>query len=160
MIFCLRWARPDGVTRSKILLALECCVPNYRDSQAHHYRSYQVWEGVYDSQCPIVPSHEPVGTIVALGPTAKAQGKWKIGQRVGIILFQNACHHCISCATTKDVRFCKNAKHAGLHNDGGMAEYMVADAEAAVELPDAVPFEQAASLMCAGVSLSLAGDVH
>lgn len=115
--------------------------------------SYQVWEGVYESKCPIIPSQEPVGTIVAIGSEVKAVGKWKVGQRVGIILFQNACNHCVNCETTKDVRFCKSAKHAGLHNDGGMAEYMVADADAAVALPDEVPFEQAASLMCAGVRI-------
>lgn len=111
---------------------------------------------MYESTCPIVPSHEPVGTIVALGK--KAQAKWSIGQRVGIILFQNACNHCIGCETTKDVRFCKSGKHAGLHHNGGMAEYMVADAEAAVELPDDIPFEQAASLMCAGVCPSRFGS--
>ena len=39
----------------------------------------------------------------------------------------------------------------GLVNDGGMAEYMVSDAESVVLLPDSLSFEQAAPLMCAGV---------
>lgn len=86
-----------------------------------------------------------------MGVNVRAKGKWKIGQRVGVILFQHPCLQCIGCEATKDVRFCKNAKHAGLHHDGGMAEYMVAHADAAVQLPDDVPFEQAASLTCAGV---------
>jgi len=54
------------------------------------HTDYQVWQGVYESPCPIVPSHEPVGTVVAVGP--KAQKKWKVGQRVGVILFQHQCH--------------------------------------------------------------------
>lgn len=36
-----------------------------------------MWEGVYESPLPIVPSQEPVSTVVALGP--EAEGKWKIG---------------------------------------------------------------------------------
>lgn len=41
---------------------------------------------------------------------------------------------------------------AGISADGGFAEYVVADADSSVELPDGVAFEQAAPLMCAGVS--------
>jgi D-arabinose 1-dehydrogenase-like Zn-dependent alcohol dehydrogenase len=52
------------------------------------------------------------------------------------------------------VRFCKNNETAGLLNDGGMAEYMIGDADDCVLLPDNLSFEQAAPLMCAGVSFS------
>lgn len=113
--------------------------------------SYQVWEGVYESPTPLVPSHEPVGTIVAMGKKAGKAGKWKIGQRVGYLLFKHQCHNCLGCETYKDIRFCFNKNLAGLKNDGGMAEYSTADADNAVLLPDDVPFEQAAPLMCAGV---------
>ena len=114
------------------------------------HTDYQVWEGVYESPLPVVPSHEPVGTVVAVG--AKAQDKWKVGQRVGVLLFKHQCHHCASCKAGNDIRFCENVELAGLKNDGGMAEYMVADAENTVLLPDSVSFEQAAPLLCAGVS--------
>jgi hypothetical protein len=43
----------------------------------------------------------------------------------------------------------------GLKNDGGMAEYIIGDAENTVLLPDSLSFEQAAPLMCAGVSLPI-----
>jgi len=111
----------------------------------------QVWEGVYKSPFPIVPSHEPVGTIVAVGP--KAQGNWKVGQRVGVILFQHQCHTCVPCQTINDIRFCENNEKAGLVNDGGMAEYMVSDSESIVLLPDSLTFEQGAPLMCAGATV-------
>lgn len=39
----------------------------------------------------------------------------------------------------------------GLLHDGGMAEYMISDAENTVLLPESLSFEQAAPLMCAGV---------
>ncbi|KAK5689661.1 hypothetical protein LTR17_026187 [Elasticomyces elasticus] len=87
-----------------------------------------------------------------MGPKAKAFGKWKLGQRVGAVMFKAACQHCIGCETTKDVRFCKQNQIAGLKHDGGMAGYMLADADETVLLPDDVPFEQAAPLLCAGAT--------
>ncbi|KAE9379487.1 putative alcohol dehydrogenase [Stipitochalara longipes BDJ] len=115
------------------------------------HTDYQVMEGVYKSPCPIIPSHEPVGTIVAVG--SKVEGKWKVGQRVGVNLFQHQCHSCVPCETTNDIRFCENKGMTGLVNDGGMAEYMVSDSESVVLLPDSLSFEQAAPLMCAGATV-------
>ncbi|KAK4904968.1 hypothetical protein LTR49_025675 [Elasticomyces elasticus] len=86
-----------------------------------------------------------------MGPKAKAFGKWKLGQRVAAVMFKAACQHCIGCETTKDVRFCKQNQVAGLKHDGGMAN-MLADADATASLPDEVPFEQAAPLLCAGAT--------
>lgn len=116
------------------------------------HTDYQVWEGTYESPLPIVPSHEPAGTVVALGPQAQAEGKWKIGDRVGIILFRHACKHCAGCEVTGDIRFCEKGDFAGLKGDGGMAEYAIGDAANMVRVPDKIGFVQAAPLMCAGVS--------
>lgn len=102
----------------------------------------------------MTPSHEPVGTIVALG--SEVDG-WKVGDRIGALLFRHACGTCQECQRSLrevgrcDLRFCKNASLAGLKDDGGLAEYMIADAADAVKLPDSVQFEQGAPLMCAGV---------
>ena len=49
---------------------------------------------------------------------------------------------------------------AGLMNDGGMAEYIISDAENCVLLPDDVSFEQAAPLMCAGVCAMTTAGKH
>jgi D-arabinose 1-dehydrogenase-like Zn-dependent alcohol dehydrogenase len=76
---------------------------------------------------------------------------WALGQRVGILLFRHACGTCVNCRATGDVRFCKVRNMAGLANDGGMAEYIVGDADNCVLLPDEISYEQAAPLMCAGV---------
>ncbi|KAF2873554.1 alcohol dehydrogenase GroES-like domain-containing protein [Massariosphaeria phaeospora] len=112
------------------------------------HTDYQVWEGVFQSKTPLVPSHEPVGTIVAVG--LKASAKWNVGQRVGVLLFRHQCGSCMKCKTVNDVRFCENIGMAGVNSDGGMAEYMVGDADTLCSLPDAIPFEQGAPLMCAG----------
>lgn len=74
--------------------------------------------------------------------------------------FRHPCYSCVGCKSARDprqpdrpdVRFCQNKEMAGISADGGFAEYAVADADSSVELPDGVPFEQAAPLMCAGVS--------
>ena len=118
------------------------------------HTDYQVWEGVYGQvygfKPPLTPSHEPVGTIVAVG--SKAQARWQVGQRVGVSFFRHACSTCIGCTTTKDIRWCENKELGGLSHDGGMAEYIIGDADTLVPLPDGIPFDQAAPLMCAGVS--------
>ncbi|PVH93547.1 putative alcohol dehydrogenase [Periconia macrospinosa] len=116
------------------------------------HTDYQVWEGVYGSPTPLIGSHEPVGTIVSVG--SKAQNKWKVGQRIGASLFRHACHTCWGCKNYgDDIRQCQTKETAGLFNDGGFAEYMVADAETTVLLPDSISFEQAAPLMCAGLTV-------
>lgn len=117
-----------------------------------------MYEGVYESACPMTPSHEPAGTVVVVGRKAAAQ--WKPGQRIGMLNFRHACNECTGCRTVRDpqvsdepdVRFCENKEMAGITSDGGFAEYVVADANTSILLPDFVPFEQAAPLMCAGVS--------
>lgn len=114
------------------------------------HTDYQVWQGVYESPLPIAGSHEPVGTIVAVG--SKAQSKWKVGQRVGVLLFRHACHQCLNCKNTHDIRFCENGDFAGLRANGGFAEYIIGDGDNIASIPDEIPFEQAAPLMCAGVS--------
>lgn len=120
------------------------------------HTDFQVYEGVYASKCPIIPSHEPVGIIAALGKNVDS--KWKVGQRVGVLNFRHACGQCNRCVWHKqanngtvDARFCKRKNMAGITADGGFAEYLVADATTTVLLPDGLSFEQAAPLMCAGV---------
>ncbi|KAL4871491.1 hypothetical protein BDV12DRAFT_163852 [Aspergillus spectabilis] len=143
-------------------------VPSYGDNDlllkvgaaSFCHTDYQVYEGVYQSPCPITPSHEPVGTVVELGKTAAKAG-WKTGQRVGMLNFRHACRTCIGCKVARDphqpdqpdARFCENKDMAGISSDGGFAEYVVADADTSVPLPEGVSFEQAAPLMCAGATV-------
>ncbi|GKT48141.1 alcohol dehydrogenase [Colletotrichum spaethianum] len=126
-------------------------VPNARDGEllvrikaaSFCHTDFQVYEGVYQSKCPIIPSHEP-----------------KVGQRVGVLNFRHACGECNQCMWHKqaydgtvDARFCKRRDMAGITAKGGFAEYMVADAMTTVLLPDVLSFEQAAPLMCAGATV-------
>lgn len=115
----------------------------------------QVHQGVYESRFPMVPSHEPVGTIVRRG--LNTDSKWEIGQRVGVLNFKHPCGSCRKCRWHKgeygtlDARFCESKNMAGITTDGGFAEYLLADAATTVLLPEGLGFEQGAPLMCAGV---------
>jgi hypothetical protein len=75
---------------------------------------YRVWEGICASPFPTVPSHEPGGTVVQVDP--KAKEKFKIGDRMGALLFSNN-DHCVNCELFDDIRFCKNVEFKGLKND-------------------------------------------
>ncbi|KAL4981328.1 chaperonin 10-like protein [Aspergillus falconensis] len=131
------------------------------------HTDYQVYDGTFKSPLPLTPSHEPVGTIVEVGPKAATSG-WRVGQRVGMLNPRHACNACIECRVARDpkspdkpdIRFCRGETMdmAGITGDGGLAEYVVADADASVLLPDGVEFEQAAPLMCAGATVWAALD--
>ncbi|KAK7415938.1 hypothetical protein QQX98_005511 [Neonectria punicea] len=122
------------------------------------HTDYQVYEGAYGTELPFTGSHEPPGTIAALGP--EVAGDWKVGDRVGVLNFRNPCGNCSGCkwrSTTVgslDARYCDNKTMNGiLKADGGFAEYMIASDYALVHLPDNLSFEQAAPLMCAGATV-------
>lgn len=105
----------------------------------------------------MIPSHEPAGVVVQVGEDAE---RWKVGDRVGVLNFKNACSQCPDCISTQrryrtvDPRFCRQREAAGFQHDGAFAEYLVADAATTVALPDSMSFEQAAPLLCAGVCFS------
>lgn len=118
----------------------------------------QVLNGQFNTKLPMIPSHEPAGTVVRVG--AKCEGRWQVGDRVGVLNFKKSCSKCSGCNLAKreygglDPRFCDTREMAGFHHDGAFAEYMIADPETTVKLPASLSFEQAAPLMCAGVSLN------
>ncbi|KAF2833785.1 GroES-like protein [Ophiobolus disseminans] len=116
----------------------------------------QVLRGQFPAKLPMIPSHEPAGRIVQVG--SKAKGQWKVGDRVGILNFKNACEDCVGCrqharrAARPDPRFCQRREMAGFRHDGAFAQYMLADPETTVHLPSTVSYEQGAPLMCAGAT--------
>ncbi|KAJ9618110.1 hypothetical protein H2203_009291 [Taxawa tesnikishii (nom. ined.)] len=118
-----------------------------------------VYEGAFKTKLPHTGSHEPTGTIAALGPDVS--GEWKVGDRVGVYLFTNPCGSCSGCkwysatfGQKPKARYCDNRTMCGIvGTDGGFAEYMLAHDEAVVKIPEEVSFEQAAPMMCAGATV-------
>jgi propanol-preferring alcohol dehydrogenase len=106
---------------------------------------------------PLVPGHEVVGRIVAMGPGAD---RWPLGTRVGIPWLGRTCGECRYCRTGRE-NLCDRARFTGYTLDGGYAEQMAAHARFAFRVPDTYGAVEAAPLLCAGMighrSLSLAG---
>jgi D-arabinose 1-dehydrogenase-like Zn-dependent alcohol dehydrogenase len=103
------------------------------------------WPGM---QYPRVPGHEVVGLVDELGPDVTS---WKRGQRVGVGWFGGADGTCFACRRG-DFRNCQNRKVTGFDYDGGYQQYMVAPMDALVAIPEALSSEEAAPLLCAGVT--------
>jgi alcohol dehydrogenase, propanol-preferring len=95
----------------------------------------------------VVPGHEVVGRVVALGPGAS---RFEIGDRVGVAWLASTCGHCRFCRRGAE-NLCPYATFTGWDHDGGYAEATVVDERYAYRLPDAVPDDQAAPLLCAGI---------
>jgi D-arabinose 1-dehydrogenase-like Zn-dependent alcohol dehydrogenase len=103
------------------------------------------WPGI---QYPRIPGHEVVGHIDALGSGISI---WKKGQRVGVGWHGGQDNTCPSCRRG-DFRNCRNLQVPGISYDGGYAQYMLAPVEALVAIPENLRTEEAAPLLCAGVT--------
>ena len=97
---------------------------------------------------PRVPGHEVVGLIDAMGERVP---EWKLGQRVGVGWYGGHCGHCQSCRRG-DFITCVNGKIPGISYDGGYADYIVVPFEALAAIPDDLSSEDAAPLLCAGIT--------
>ncbi|GFZ49271.1 hypothetical protein JCM24511_07390 [Saitozyma sp. JCM 24511] len=104
--------------------------------------------GVY----PVTGSHEPAGTVVALGVDAQEKGQLRVGQRIAGLQHFGMCHTCKDCLEYS-WKYCTHSRYTGLTADGAFAEYVLLEADCCVPIPDSMPFEQAAPLTCAGVTM-------
>jgi propanol-preferring alcohol dehydrogenase len=107
---------------------------------------------------PIVPGHEIVGRVAALG--AGVAG-FATGQRVGIPWLGATCGHCRYCVADRE-NLCDAPAFTGYTRDGGYATHTVADARYCFALPDGFDDAAAAPLLCAGLigwrSYRMAGE--
>lgn len=104
-----------------------------------------IWNGELPLPLPIVPGHEPVGVIDAIGPGVTSV---KAGDRVGVSWFQGGCGRCAYCQK-KRTRHCTEPK-TWISNGGSYADYMIAEAEGCTLLPDNLAWDTAAPLFCGG----------
>jgi len=96
---------------------------------------------------PIVPGHQIVATVDALGDGV---GTFAPGDRVGIPWLHATDGTCAYCRRG-DENLCDAARFTGYHVDGGYAEHAVVGEAFAYRIPDAFDDEHAAPLLCAGV---------
>ena len=95
----------------------------------------------------VVPGHEVVGVVDALGPRAT---RFEVGERIGIAWLRHTCGVCRFCARG-DENLCLTPRFTGWDADGGYAEHAVVDERFAYRLPDRFGDEEVAPLLCAGI---------
>lgn len=97
---------------------------------------------------PVTPGHEVAGTVAALGDGVTG---WEQGQRVGVGWYGGSCGQCAACRRGNLIG-CSDMGIPGITFDGGYADYVLVRANALAAIPDELSAEQAAPLMCAGVT--------
>ena len=98
-------------------------------------------------QLPLTLGHEIAGVVEKTGSQVM---NVKIGERV-CLHYNISCGSCHYCDSGND-QFCDSVKMLGHHLDGGYAEYVAAPARNAIPLPEEIPFEEGATLMCASAT--------
>ncbi|PYH48548.1 alcohol dehydrogenase [Aspergillus saccharolyticus JOP 1030-1] len=107
--------------------------------------------GDFDSitKYPIVPGHEVLGDVVAIGANVKG---WKLGDRAGGAWHGGNDGNCKACSRGLP-QVCKNLEVNGVTRDGGFSEYCTLRADAAVPVPKDVDPISFAPLLCAGITV-------
>ncbi|MBI1684893.1 zinc-dependent alcohol dehydrogenase [Caulobacter hibisci] len=97
---------------------------------------------------PFIPGHEAIGRVVALGAGVTAV---KLGDLVGAPWLYSACGHCEHCLSAWET-VCGEAQFGGYTQNGGFAEFLLADPDYVARIPDGLSAAQAAPIICAGVT--------
>jgi uncharacterized zinc-type alcohol dehydrogenase-like protein len=106
---------------------------------------------------PVVPGHEIAGIVTEVGPEVTT---FKVGDRVGVGCFVDSCRECSSCLAGEE-QYCKNGM-TGTYNAvgrdgqptyGGYSGAIVVDENYVLRIPDSLPLDAAAPLLCAGITL-------
>jgi len=110
-----------------------------------------------DVAYPLVPGHEIAGIVTEIGPGVT---KFKVGDRVGVGCFVDSCRECAQCRAGEE-QYCDNPGMVGTYNgvgrdgqptQGGYSGAIVVDENYVLSIPDALPLDKAAPLLCAGIT--------
>jgi len=99
-----------------------------------------------DAALPVVPGHEVVGIVDAVGPGVSLA----LGERVGVPWLGYTCGSCTYCRAGLE-NLCDHGRFTGCHIDGGYADWMLADERYCLQLPAGLDDLHAAPLLCAGL---------
>lgn len=127
--------------RGEVVVRVEACGVCHSDA-------FTVEGWMPGIELPRVPGHEIAGSVSAVGEGVEP---WSVGDRVGIGWFGGSCGHCDSCRRG-DFISCPDGKVPGIAYDGGYADHVVVPQDALAAIPDDLSAEQAAPLMCAGIT--------
>ena len=106
---------------------------------------------------PMVPGHEIVGRVVEVGDRVS---KWKEGDIVGVGCFVDSCRHCEACRAGEE-QYCEEGMtltFSGYERDGktptygGYSTRITVDENYVLRIPEGIPLERVAPLLCAGIT--------
>jgi uncharacterized zinc-type alcohol dehydrogenase-like protein len=105
---------------------------------------------------PLTVGHEIVGEVVEVGDQVS---KHAVGDRVGVGCMVNSCRECENCLAGEE-QYCLNGNtgtYASVDRDGtvtqgGYSTHVVVDEDFVLKVPDSIPYEAAAPLLCAGIT--------
>jgi len=105
---------------------------------------------------PLTVGHEIVGVVAEVGTGVS---KHAVGDRVGVGCMVNSCRECAACLAGEE-QYCSNGNtgtYASVDRDGtitqgGYSTHVVVDEDFVLRVPEAIPYEAAAPLLCAGIT--------
>jgi alcohol dehydrogenase, propanol-preferring len=106
-----------------------------------------VVDGEIHGKLPIVPGHEIVGRVLALGPEAES---FAVGDRAGVPWLGGTDGSCFFCVHGME-NLCDRPTFTGFTRDGGYATHVIADSRFCLHIPDRFGDVEAAPLLCAGL---------
>jgi propanol-preferring alcohol dehydrogenase len=127
---------------NQILVKIEACGVCHTDLHAAH------GDWPVKPTLPFIPGHEAIGLVAAIGAGVTIV---KEGDRVGVPWLYSACGHCEYCLSAWET-VCGEAQFGGYTKDGGFAEYVLADPDYVAHIPAGLSPQQAAPLICAGIT--------
>lgn len=105
---------------------------------------------------PLTVGHEIVGTVAEVGSDVT---KYAVGDRVGVGCMVNSCRECENCLAGEE-QYCLNGNvgtygaidRDGTVTQGGYSQKIVVDQDFVLRVPESIPYEKAAPLLCAGIT--------
>ncbi|XP_075656109.1 putative mannitol dehydrogenase isoform X2 [Castanea sativa] len=108
------------------------------------------------STYPLVPGHEIVGMVTEVGSEVH---RFRVGDKVGVGCLVGACRSCNDCSNNLE-NYCPKSiltygavYHDGTTTYGGYSDIMVADEHFVIRIPDNLPLDAGAPLLCAGITV-------
>ena len=123
-----------------------------------HSDIHQVLEEWGPAIFPMVPGHEIAGVVTAVGSSVS---KFKVGEKIGVGVFVDSCRTCENCKQGLQ-QYClegMTGTYNGYERDkktvamGGYSNYFIINEDYAVHIPNNLPLEGVAPLLCAGITL-------
>lgn len=146
-------------------LTIECRTPGPHDVVVAiaycgvcHSDLHAVRDDWGNTRFPIVPGHEITGTVAAVGSAVR---EWRTGQQVGVGCMVNSCQTCAACLEHEE-QYCEAGMTATYNSidkfgdstvtKGGYASHVVVNERFLLRIPEGMPLDRTAPLLCAGIT--------